>query len=122
MRSMPPALRLVCLALACLVAAIAPAGAVTQTPSPAPPALQIVLAEHMRARAALHVRHPRTLYMQGSVAGFGLDGSFENWREGDRERYDEVLGIRAQRTLRIGSVEGVRNANGDRREPRGGLG
>jgi hypothetical protein len=113
------ALRSVSLSLACLVATIAPAGAVTEPPSPAPPALQIVLAEHLRALAALHARQPQTLHMEGSVAGFGLDGSFESWREGDRERYDEALGIRTQRTLRVGGVEWVRNANGDVRELRG---
>ncbi len=112
---MPLALRCVCLALACLVAAVAPAGATTDTP----PALQIVLAEHLRALAALHVRQPQTLHMQGKVAGLALDGSFESWRDGDRERYDETLGIRTQQTLRIGGVEWVRNANGDVRALRG---
>jgi len=109
------AVRSCLLALACLTAL----GASARAASDAPPALQIVLAEHLRALAALHVRQPQSLYLQGSVAGLGLDGTFENWREGDRERYDETLGIRTQRTLRIGAVEWVRNANGDVRQLRG---
>ncbi|MGB8520707.1 MAG: retropepsin-like aspartic protease [Candidatus Tumulicola sp.] len=109
------AFRSLSLALGCAMAATAFAAAASESPQ----ALQIVLAEHLRALGALHARRPQSLHIQGSVSGLGLDGSFESWREGDRERYDETLGIRAQRTLRIGGVEWVRNANGDVRELRG---
>lgn len=110
----PHPIRLLVLAAACIAAAV-PAAAADETAA----SLQIVLAEHLRALAALHVREPQTLHLRGTVSGFGLDGTFESWRAGDRERYDETLGIRTQRTLRIGAVEWVRNANGDVRELRG---
>lgn len=98
-----------------LLAVVAnPAGAAS-----APSALAVVLAEHIRALDALHVRVPRTLHVQGTVEGLGLQGTFEDWRDGERERYDETLGVRAQRTLRVGGIEWIRNANGDVRELRG---
>lgn len=117
---MAHAFRFAALALAWLVAVMLPAGAAPpESPVQSPSPLPIVLAEHLRALAALHVREPRTLYLHGTVAGLGLNGTFESWREGERERYDEALGIRTQRTLRLGGTEWVRNANGDVRELRG---
>jgi PAS domain-containing protein len=92
----------------------------TPAPSPAPRSeLDIVLAEYRQARAGLNLSPPRTLQMQGTLDGLGLHGTFHTWRDGDRERYDETLGIRAQRTLRLGGIEWMQNSNGDVRELRG---
>lgn len=56
---------------------------------------------------------PRTLQSTGTLAGLGLHGTFAFWRDGARERDDELLGVRTQRTLRDGDREYVQNANGD---------
>ena len=94
--------------------------AVFPVPSPASPSdLATVLARHLQARSALHVTPPRTLQTQGTLDGLGLRGTFHTWREEGRERYDEALGIRAQRTLRLDGVEWMQNANGDVRELHG---
>ena len=89
------------------------------SPPPATAQLAIVLGEHLQARSALKVTSPRSLETQGTLEGLGLHGTFHTWREAGRERYDETLGIRAQRTLRAGGVEWVQNANGDVRELHG---
>jgi predicted aspartyl protease len=56
---------------------------------------------------------------EGTVDGLGLHGTFRMWRDGRRERFDETLGIRTQRTLRLDDTEYVENANGDVRVLRG---
>jgi hypothetical protein len=100
-------------------AALVLVGAVP-TPPPSPGNdLAVILAEHLHVRAALNVALPHTLQMQGTLEGLGLHGTFHTWRDGERERYDETLGIRAQRTLRVGGIEWMQNANGDVRELRG---
>jgi predicted aspartyl protease len=75
--------------------------------------LEDVLTAHLRALRALDVASPRTLQTEGTLDGFGAHGVFRAWRAGDSERYDEDLGIRVQRTLRIGNDEYIQNANGD---------
>ena len=55
----------------------------------------------------------------GTLDGLGLKGTFTSWRDGERERDDETIGLRSQRTLRLGDVEYVQNANGDVRTLRG---
>ena len=107
--------RLSSLALFATVVAALPSPAAAAAPSP----LGIVLAEHLHALDALHVVPPHTLVLTGTVEGLGLRGTFQTWREDNRERYDERLGIRMQRTLRVGDVQWAQNANGDVRELRG---
>jgi hypothetical protein len=93
---------------------------VAPAPAPSvPPDLAIVLADHVHALAALGVAFPRTFESQGTLEGLGLRGTFHIWRDGRRERYDENLGIRLQRTLRVDGVQWMQNANGDVRELRG---
>ncbi|MEO6835482.1 MAG: retropepsin-like aspartic protease [Candidatus Tumulicola sp.] len=93
---------------------------VVPSPAPAPPAaLAAVLAAHLHALQGLKAIQPRTLQTHGTLEGLGLHGTFQSWRAGDDQRYDETLGIRTQRTLRLGDAEFVRNANGDVRELRG---
>jgi Aspartyl protease len=81
--------------------------------------LEQILAAHLHALHALHVTIPHTLQTEGSLDGLGVEGTFHTWREGENERYDETLGIRVERTLRIDGDEYVQNANGDVRVLRG---
>lgn len=74
---------------------------------------------HLHAIAALGVKQPHTIVTSGSLDGLGLKGTFTSWRDGQRERDDEAIGLRTQRTLRLGDVEYVQNANGDVRMLRG---
>ena len=100
----------VCIAVGALLGAV---------PASAPPTLTDVLDAHLRALRALKVASPHTLATQGTLEGLGLRGTFRSWRDGNDERYDETLGIRTQRTLRVNGREFVQNANGDVRELRG---
>lgn len=81
--------------------------------------LEDILAAHVHALHARKVALPRTLQTEGSLDGLGVHGEFQTWREGENERYDERLGIRVERTLRIDGDEYVQNANGDVRVLRG---
>jgi hypothetical protein len=85
----------------------------TRASSPEALTLETILAAHLRALHALKVGRPRTLQTQGTLVGLGLHGTFATWRDGDRQRHDETLGVRTQRTLRVGGAEYVQNANGD---------
>lgn len=58
---------------------------------------------------------------QGTITGEGLRGTFHVWRAGDREREDQVLGLRLERTLRIGDRMWEQDENGAVRELRGTL-
>ncbi|HEY1656342.1 MAG TPA: pepsin/retropepsin-like aspartic protease family protein [Candidatus Tumulicola sp.] len=88
-------------------------------PATPAPTLAVVLSSHLRALHALKATPPRSLVTEGTLQGLGLEGSFHTWRDGADERYDETLGIRTQRTLRVDGREFVQNANGDVRELRG---
>jgi Aspartyl protease len=81
--------------------------------------LEEILAAHLHALHLLHVSLPHTLQTEGTLDGLGVSGAFRTWREGENERDDETLGIRVERTLRIGGDEYVQNANGDVRVLRG---
>jgi hypothetical protein len=77
------------------------------------PSLSDVLSAHLKAVAALNVKRPQTLVTSGRLEGLGLRGMFQSWRDAGRERDDETLGLRTQRTLRLGDAQYVQNANGD---------
>lgn len=72
-----------------------------------------VLRAHAQALHARGARRVTTYETQGSILGLGLRGRFHEWREGDRERRDDELGIRSQRQLRVGDTIYVQNASGD---------
>ena len=57
----------------------------------------------------------------GTIAGEGETGTFQTWETADRERDDELLGLRVERTLRIGDRVWLQNASGNVRELRGVL-
>jgi len=93
-----------------------------QTPAPAPSALSLaqILQAHTAARAALKATvEPRTVQSSGTLDGLGVHGTFAFWRDGTRERDDEILGVRTQRTLRDGDREYIQDATGGVRVIRG---
>lgn len=77
------------------------------------PSLGDVLSAHLHAIAALGVKRPHTIVSSGTLDGLGSQGTFMSWHDGERERDDETIGLRSQRTLRLGDVEYVENSNGD---------
>lgn len=97
------------------------AGIVAATPAvpTGTPSLASVLEAHLRSLQTLHVVDVRSIETAGTVEGLGSTGTFHTWRDGENERYDEAIGIRTQRTLRVGGREFVQNSNGDVRELRG---
>ena len=111
-RSIAETLRRSVSLLACLAALCA------QTKPPAPP-LSTILANHTAALAALHLREPRTHETTGTILGVGVSGTFHEWQQGDSERRDESLGIRTERTLRVGDKLWQQNPNGEIRELQG---
>ena len=97
--------------IACCVALLLTAQ--TPAPPPATPTLDQILRAHLAARAALKATvDPHTVQSSGTLDGLGLHGTFAFWRDGSRERDDEILGVRTQRTLRDGEREYVQDANG----------
>ena len=101
-------------AILCLFALLGAAA-----PATAPVTLASILEAHLNARKTLKIAPVRNEQTEGTVAGLGLQGTFHTWRDGGNERYDETLGIRTQRTLRVNGREFVQNANGDVRELHG---
>ncbi len=78
--------------------------------------LDAVLARYRAAAADPGVAVPKTLMLAGTVAGAGLQGAFHSWQSGERERGDENLGPRRERTLRLGERAWLSDENGDVRE------
>ncbi len=75
--------------------------------------LETILAGYRSAIADPGAVVPRTLRLGGTIAGAGLTGAFTSWSTGDRERTDENLGPRSDRTLRIGETVWYSDENGD---------
>ncbi len=88
------------------------------SPPDPPVSIDAIFAAYDRAT---HASQPAALESVGTIVGEGLTGTFHSWRRGDDERDDEVLGPRAETTLRRGARIWVRNANGNVRELRGVL-
>ncbi len=63
----------------------------------------------------------RNVAVSGSVFGSGSSGSFRTWTSDDRERTEQVLGARVQRTLRLGDRRWIADENGFVRELTGTL-
>ncbi len=81
-----------------------------------PPPLATVLAGYRKAIADPGVDLPQRTTIVGTLAGAGLQGTFRSWTSIDRERLDENLGPRSERTLRIGNRVWFSDENGDVRE------
>ncbi|MGC2129815.1 MAG: aspartyl protease family protein [Candidatus Aquilonibacter sp.] len=65
------------------------------------------------------MHEPRTHETIGTILGVGVSGTFHEWQQGDSERRDESLGIRTERTLRVGDKLWQQNPNGEIRELQG---
>ncbi len=81
-----------------------------------PPALDTLLARYRAAAADPGAAPAKTLMIAGTEAGAGLQGAFRSWLSGDRERGDENLGPRHERTLRLGERVWLSDENGDVRQ------
>jgi hypothetical protein len=81
--------------------------------------VESIFAARRAALAALHLRPATSLQTFGHLSGLGLQGTFHTWRQGDRERIDQQLGIRTLSTIRNGEAEYLVNASGDVRRVTG---
>jgi predicted aspartyl protease len=57
--------------------------------------------------------NPQTLETQGRLTGLDVEGTFHAWHDGQNDRFDQKLGVRLERTIRVGDREYVINSNGD---------
>ncbi|MBV9271565.1 MAG: aspartyl protease family protein [Candidatus Eremiobacteraeota bacterium] len=71
------------------------------------------------ALATLGVREPKTVEISGAIQTAHIDGTFHIWRQGEKERFDENLGVRRETTLRVGDREYIRSATGQVRQLHG---
>jgi hypothetical protein len=78
-----------------------------------------MLAKHLEAIEAMHVREPQSHETAGTLLGAGVRGLFHEWVDGDKARRDDAFGIRTERTLRIGDRIWQQNSNGEIRELQG---
>ncbi len=65
------------------------------------------------------MREPKSHETTGTLSGLGLQGTFHEWQDGDKQRRDERLGIRTQRILRVGKTMWIQNTSGEIRELHG---
>jgi len=56
---------------------------------------------------------PQTWQAQGTLTGAHLTGTFASWHDAEHDRLDQNLGIRQERTLRIGDRQYLQNSSGD---------
>ncbi len=84
------------------------------------PRASTILANYERAleRSGAAVR-PRTLETEGTLSGEALSGTFHTWRDGERARSDQQLGVSTERSLRLGDREYLENSSGNVRELHG---
>ncbi len=85
------------------------------------PSLTSILQNYSLAIADAGAGEVKQLTISGMLAGGGLTGTFTTWRENDRERTDEHLGPRDEKTLRNGARFWYDDANGNARELTGSL-
>ena len=85
------------------------------------PSLTSVLQNYSLASADAGADEVKQLTISGVLAGSGLNGTFVTWRGNDRERTDEHLGPRDEKTLRVGARFWYDDANGNARELTGSL-
>ena len=98
----------------------APRGAAAARGEPVPPLAEI-LARYARAIDDPGHARPLRFETHGVLHGAGLSGSFQTWRDGDRQRDDQELGPRRERVLRIGERVTIQDSDGNVRELRGTL-
>ncbi len=95
---------------------LASSSSVRAAAAPAMPTLADILAAYRNASADPDAPAVHAMEVVGTTAGAGLHGIFTSWMSGDRERDDESLGPRSDRTLRIGDRIWYADENGDVRE------
>ncbi len=99
---------------ACCVALCVSPGAFAQIAPPVSPVTSAkVLSQFHAATSPPGVKQPVALESFGTLHGATLDGSFHAWHEADRERVDQNLGLRMERTLRLGERRYQQNSSGD---------
>ena len=79
----------------------------------------IVLSMLQHARAAISsapLHAPPRYAISGTLTGEGLRGTSSELVDGDREREDEILGLRTQRTVRMGGRFYRSDGNGNQRD------
>lgn len=81
-----------------------------------PPAVADLLAHYEAAVVDPSAGDVVQLETYGTVSGVGLSGAFHTWLQGDRERTDQNLGPRNERTLRSGDRVWFSDSDGDVRE------
>jgi len=80
------------------------------------PDLAAILNRYRRAVGDSGANDLARVQMVGTIAGAGLTGVFHTWIDRDRERTDQNLGPRVERTLRVGDRIWYADADGDVRE------
>ncbi len=80
------------------------------------PDVALLLSRYSRAVADAGVPRIARVTSSGTIVGAGLSGEFHSWVLADRERTDQNLGPRSERTLRIGERIWYADADGDVRE------
>lgn len=91
-------------------------------PSPSPPPdVRAILQGRRAVLVRKRVVQPRTLELSGTRIGLNLYGTFHSWHDGDEDRYDQVLGVRLERIVRIGNREYIVNSTGNVRQLTGWL-
>jgi predicted aspartyl protease len=85
------------------------------------PSLAAVLAKYERAMTEPGTPDVEHVETAGTISGAGLSGTFHVWQRGEDEREDQNLGLRLERTLRLGSSLFVQDSNGNVRRLTGVL-
>lgn len=80
------------------------------------PALRDILARYARAVDDSGSPVIERMESTGTLSGGGLTGQFHTWISDDRERTDQNLGPRSEKTLRIGDRMWYADSDGDVRE------
>ena len=90
-------------------------------PSVASPTVVSLLERYKSAMDDKGVPDLGRFVVTGSIAGEGLTGTFQSFRDGNRERDEQTLGPRTQTVLMLGEKIYVRDADGVVREMHGVL-
>ncbi len=98
-------LSILTLAAVCAIADVSPAA----QPRDAAQVLQL----YRRAVAPTGASPPAVWQARGTLSGANLVGTFASWHDAEHDRLDQDLGVRRERTLRIGERVYVQNSSGD---------
>ncbi|MBV8245871.1 MAG: aspartyl protease family protein [Candidatus Eremiobacteraeota bacterium] len=85
------------------------------------PTVAHVLQAYHSAVAPTGALAPDVLEESGTLSGAALQGNFHSWHSGEYDRFDQSLGVRMERTLKIGDHHYEENSSGDVHEVKGYL-